>query len=144
MKYIVNLKTEELEWFATWRISYVSCEGNNRWYDKEVPDSWNHEQVRESIQIGGCGDDVAELLDVELISRPHRADKIPKFIEAADKSKDEFMESVKDYPNIEVNLHKGGIFSVVFIETTPENIENIKKNPLVKAVEEDGIIELVE
>lgn len=53
------------EEMATWTIWYVSCEGNRRWYEKEVPASWEEWQVRESIQIGGCGDDIAELISVE-------------------------------------------------------------------------------
>ena len=50
---------------ATWRIWYISCEGNERWYDKEVPDDWERWQVEESIVIGGCGDDIAEIISIE-------------------------------------------------------------------------------
>ena len=50
---------------ATWRIWYVSCEENERWFDKEVPDDWERWQVEESIVIGGCGDDIAEIISIE-------------------------------------------------------------------------------
>jgi hypothetical protein len=48
-----------------WFVWYISCEGNKRWYTIEVPADWQEWQVEESIPIGGCGDDVAELLSVE-------------------------------------------------------------------------------
>lgn len=50
---------------ATWEVRYISCEGNERWYNKEVPNNWEEWQVRESIQIGGCGDDIAEIISLE-------------------------------------------------------------------------------
>lgn len=53
--------------FQTWKITYCSCEGNIRWYTKEVPADWQEWQVRETVQIGGCGDDPAEILQVELV-----------------------------------------------------------------------------
>lgn len=56
---------EEEEPLRTWRIWYVSCEGNRRWFEKQVPWSWEKWQVEETIQIGGCGDDIAEILSVE-------------------------------------------------------------------------------
>lgn len=56
---------DETQLLAEWRIWYISCEGNRRWYTKEVPDSWEEWQVRESISIGGCGDDIATIISVE-------------------------------------------------------------------------------
>lgn len=50
---------------SVWRVNYVSCEGNERWYDKEVPSDWEEWQVREDIQIGGCGDDIAKIISLE-------------------------------------------------------------------------------
>ena len=52
---------------VTWRIWYISCEGNRRWYTKCVPETWEVGQVLESIQIGGCGDDIAEVISLEKI-----------------------------------------------------------------------------
>ena len=48
-----------------WLIWYLSCEGNRRWYTQKCPDDWEEWQVRESIAIGGCGDDVSEIISVE-------------------------------------------------------------------------------
>jgi hypothetical protein len=56
------------EQLSEWRIWYISCEGNERWFTKETPIDWEEWQVRESITIGGCGDDVAEIISVEKIS----------------------------------------------------------------------------
>ena len=56
---------EEDEEMATWCIWYVSCEGNRRWYTKEVPATWERWRVEESITIGGCGDDIAEIISIE-------------------------------------------------------------------------------
>jgi hypothetical protein len=56
---------EEIE-TRTWYIWYISCEGNRHWYSKDVPVSWEKWQVEESIPIGGCGDDVSEIISVEL------------------------------------------------------------------------------
>ena len=49
---------------TTWTIWYISCEGNRHWYTKECPSDWEEWQVRESIVIGGCGDDIAEIISV--------------------------------------------------------------------------------
>ena len=59
---------EEEELLVTWRIWYISCEGNRRWYTKDVPKNWEEWQVRESITVGGCCDDVAEIINIEQIS----------------------------------------------------------------------------
>ena len=48
----------------TWIIWYVSCEDNERWYTKDCPADWEEWQVRDSIPIGGCGDDIAEIISV--------------------------------------------------------------------------------
>ncbi len=57
---------QEPEPQSIWTIWYTSCEGNRRWFAKTVPASWSRQQVEDSITIGGCGDDVAEILSVEL------------------------------------------------------------------------------
>ena len=50
---------------TTWKIWYVSCEGNERWYTWEYPDDWEEWEVRQSIQIGSCGDDIAEIISLQ-------------------------------------------------------------------------------
>jgi len=55
------------EQLVTWRIWYISCEGNRRWYTKDVPETWEEWEVSKSIQIGGCGDDIAEVISLEKI-----------------------------------------------------------------------------
>lgn len=57
--------TDEEEPTRTWIIWYISCESNRRWYEKECPASWGRLRVEESIRIGGCGDDIAEIISVE-------------------------------------------------------------------------------
>jgi hypothetical protein len=57
---------DEVE-MATWRIWYISCEDNRHWYTKECPANWEEWKVRESIPIGGCGDDIAEIISIEKI-----------------------------------------------------------------------------
>lgn len=47
-----------------WEIRYINCESNERWTIARSPIDWDKYQVIDSISIGGCGDDVAEILDV--------------------------------------------------------------------------------
>jgi hypothetical protein len=45
--------------YKFWRVTYISCEGNERWCLKRCPDSWTHYDVGVKAQslLGGCGDD---------------------------------------------------------------------------------------
>lgn len=50
---------------AVWTVYYISCEGNRRWVNMPFARAMTEEQVRDSIQVGGIGDDIAEVLEVE-------------------------------------------------------------------------------
>jgi hypothetical protein len=54
---------EEIK-YNYWEINYISCESNRRWTVTRTPIDWDEEDVRSRIPTGGCGDDVAEVLDV--------------------------------------------------------------------------------
>jgi hypothetical protein len=47
-----------------WEINYISCEGNRRWTISRTPIDWEEYDVRDRVQMGGSGDDVAELGEV--------------------------------------------------------------------------------
>lgn len=55
-----------MEEFSYWEVRYISCEGNDRWSIARTPIDWNSYDVRSSIQLGGCGDDVSEILEIEM------------------------------------------------------------------------------
>ena len=48
-----------------WYISFISCEGNERWTIARTPSDWVEYEVRDSIRMGGCGDDPATILSIE-------------------------------------------------------------------------------
>ena len=47
-----------------WEINYISCEGNRRFVIARAPEDWNEYEVQDRIQMGGCGDDPAEITGV--------------------------------------------------------------------------------
>lgn len=51
---------EESE-YSYWEINYVSCEGNARWTIARAPIDWDEYEMRDRIQLGGCGDDPARI-----------------------------------------------------------------------------------
>lgn len=51
--------------YKYWIVSYVSCEGNKRHTVAKTPSSWDENQVQYVIPIGGCGDDIAEIISIE-------------------------------------------------------------------------------
>jgi hypothetical protein len=50
--------------YTYWKIIYISCEGNERWKIAITPIYWSECDVKNSVPIGGCGDDVDEVVDV--------------------------------------------------------------------------------
>lgn len=50
--------------FNYWEIKFISCEGNERWTVAKTPIDWSEYQVRDRIPMGGCGDDVADVINV--------------------------------------------------------------------------------
>lgn len=52
------------EEYLYWEINYISCEGNKRWTIVKTPIEWGEYDVIDRIPMGGCGDDVAEVVDV--------------------------------------------------------------------------------
>lgn len=62
-----NTKMEEL--YSYWEICFISCEGNHRWAIAKAPIDWNNHQVSESISLGGCGDDVANITSITETNR---------------------------------------------------------------------------
>jgi hypothetical protein len=54
---------DEIE-YKYWEILFISCESNNRRMIARTPIDWDKYQVIDRITIGGCGDDVAEIVDV--------------------------------------------------------------------------------
>lgn len=47
-----------------WVIEYKSCEGNERWVIARCPYDWQQYDVESAIQLGGCGDDPAYIIDI--------------------------------------------------------------------------------
>ena len=54
-----------MEEYSYWILEFISCESNSRWTRIIAPADWEEWQVRERIRIGGCGDDVAEIISIE-------------------------------------------------------------------------------
>ncbi len=50
--------------YSYWEVNYISCESNRRWSVARAPIDWEEYDVRDRISIGGCGDDVAEILEI--------------------------------------------------------------------------------
>mgnify|MGYP003488574896 CR=1 FL=1 len=50
--------------YSYWEICFISCEGNNRWTIARAPFDWDEYQIRDSVSIGGCGDDVANITSI--------------------------------------------------------------------------------
>lgn len=48
-----------------WKITYISCEGNERWFVAKTPLDWERWQVEDRIQMGGCGDEPAEIISID-------------------------------------------------------------------------------
>ena len=55
---------EKIE-YGYWIMWFISCEGNRRWTTIRTPIDWEEYQVRERIPMGGCGDDIAEIISIE-------------------------------------------------------------------------------
>ena len=53
-----------LDEYSYWEVSYISCEGNERWGIWRAPVDWNEYDVESNIQCWGCGDDPAEIVSV--------------------------------------------------------------------------------
>jgi hypothetical protein len=47
-----------------WEINYISCEGNKRWTVVRTPIDWEEYDVRDRVPMGGCGDDVSEIIEI--------------------------------------------------------------------------------
>jgi hypothetical protein len=54
---------EEKE-YCYWEVNYISCESNERWGIAKTPKDWDNYDVMSRIHRGGCGDDIAEIIDV--------------------------------------------------------------------------------
>ena len=52
------------EEYNYWEVSFRSCEGNDRWTIARTPMDWSECDVRDSIQMGGCGDDPADIKEI--------------------------------------------------------------------------------
>ena len=50
--------------YIYWEIQYISCESNNRWMVARSPIDWDANDVNSRIPLGGCGDDIAKIIDV--------------------------------------------------------------------------------
>ncbi len=55
-----------MEEFSYWEVRYISCEGNPRWSIARAPISWDSYDVLSAIPIGGCGDDVSEVIGLDM------------------------------------------------------------------------------
>lgn len=57
----------ELNEYNFWIINYISCESNKRWYLVRCPSTWSEYDVETKANslCGGCGDDMAEIINVE-------------------------------------------------------------------------------
>ena len=51
--------------YRYWHIEYTSCESNFRWTIARAPAEWDAYEVESAIQMGGCGDDPAEITSIE-------------------------------------------------------------------------------
>jgi hypothetical protein len=45
-------------------MTYISCESNTRYTHIRTPDTWDQD-VRSAMPMGGCGDDIVEIVDIE-------------------------------------------------------------------------------
>jgi hypothetical protein len=51
--------------YSYWEVKFISCEGNERWTIARTPSDWEEWQLWEVINLGGCGDDPAEIISIE-------------------------------------------------------------------------------
>jgi hypothetical protein len=51
--------------YRYWEMTYISCESNTRYTHIRTPDTWDQYDVRSAVPMGGCGDDIAEIVDIE-------------------------------------------------------------------------------
>ena len=54
----------EISEYSYWHYDYISCEGNERWGTVRAPSFATEYDVETNIEIGGCGDDIAEIIRV--------------------------------------------------------------------------------
>lgn len=52
------------EEFSYWEIHFKSCEGNEKWTVARAPHDWDEEEVKNTITLGGYGDDPAYILSI--------------------------------------------------------------------------------
>lgn len=50
--------------YSYFEINYISCEGNSRWTIVRCPLEWDEYDLRRAIQMGGVGDDPAEITSI--------------------------------------------------------------------------------
>jgi len=62
---------QDMTEYRYWEIEYVSCESNDRHTVARAPSSWEEYDVRSNIPMGGCGDDVAEVISVSEVSQSY-------------------------------------------------------------------------
>lgn len=58
-----NLKIMEEE-YSYWEVNFISCEGNERWCEYRAPADFNEYDMWTHIEIGGVGDDIAEITSI--------------------------------------------------------------------------------
>lgn len=56
--------------YSYYEVRYISCESNERWYIAQCPSDWSSYDLENRIQLGGCGDDVAEIVEIIPTSEP--------------------------------------------------------------------------
>ena len=61
-----------------WEVDFISCEGNSRYTVVRTPSDWDKYDVNDSMPLGGCGDDIAEITGV---SETHYTDYTWDFCE---------------------------------------------------------------
>ena len=52
------------EEYSYWIVTAITCEGNERWSTWRAPADFNDYDIENHIQLGGCGDDPAEIVSI--------------------------------------------------------------------------------
>lgn len=64
-KFCIDKENSDETMYKFWEVWFISCEGNKRVTTARSPIDWDEYEVRNNIQMGGCGDDISEITSIE-------------------------------------------------------------------------------
>ena len=67
------------EEYSYWEVEFISCEGNERWTIYRAPSDFDDYDIENHIQLGGCGDDIAEITNIRETT-PDDPDDVSNYI----------------------------------------------------------------